>query len=231
MSPAAEDAPVQPGLPRSVEALLAGLGLMVFSPLLLITALAVKLTSPGPVLFRQTRVGRGGRHFLLYKFRSMRLHRTGQKFTARGDARITAVGRLIRKLKIDELPQLLNVLQGDMSIVGPRPEVPEYVDQEDPLWQEVLAVNPGLTHPLTILLHPEEELLARVEGDQKQFYDDYFLPYKLHGYLAYQEDRTAWSDLWTVVRTVWEIALPRRLDQPTLEQIVKVGGHTDLEVE
>jgi lipopolysaccharide/colanic/teichoic acid biosynthesis glycosyltransferase len=149
----------------------------------------------------------------------MRLHAPGQKFTARGDTRITPVGRLIRKLKIDELPQLLNVLLGDMSFVGPRPEVPEYVDLGDPLWQRVLAVKPGLTHPLTLLLHPEEELLAKVQGDSKQFYDRYFLPYKLRGYIDYLQERTAWTDLWTMLRTLREIAAPRRGEQPTLEEI------------
>lgn len=224
MAPPVPHASIQPGLPRWVEALLASIGLVVFSPLLLGTALAVKLSSPGPVFFRQARVGRFGRHFPLYKFRSMRLHTPGQKFTAQGDARVTPVGRLIRKFKFDELPQLLNVLRGEMSFVGPRPEVPEYVDLEDPLWQKVLATRPGLTHPLTLLLHPEEELLAQVEGDSKQFYDRYFLPYKLHGYLGYLEERTAWSDLWTVVRTFWEIAVPHRADQPTAEEIERVVG-------
>lgn len=226
MSPPAQDALVRPGLPRSLEALLAGIGLVAFLPLLLITALAVKLSSPGPVLFRQTRVGRAGHHFQLYKFRSMRLHQGGQKITAQGDARITPVGRLIRRLKADELPQLLNVFLGDMSFVGPRPEVPEYVDLDDPLWQEVLAVKPGLTHPLTLLLHPEEGLLAKVQGDREQFYARYLLPYKLRGYLGYLAGRTAWSDLWTVFRTFWAIAVPRRSEQPTLKEIKGQVGDT-----
>lgn len=209
----------QTGLPRPAEALLAGLGLVAFLPLLLIAALAVKLSSPGPVFFRQARMGQAGRPFQLYKFRSMYLHQPGQKFTAQGDARITAVGRLLRKFKIDELPQLLNVFLGEMSFVGPRPEVPEYVDLEDPLWQRVLAAKPGLTHPLTLRLHPEEELLARVEGDPKGFYDCYLLPYKLRGYLDYADRRTTWSDLRTVIRTFWEIAAPRRSEQPTVAEI------------
>jgi len=228
MAPPTIDAPIQPGLPRPVEALLAGIGLLAFAPLFCATALAVKFSSPGPVFFRQTRVGRAGHHFQLYKFRSMRLHSPGQKFTAQGDGRITPVGRLIRKLKIDELPQLLNVLLGEMSFVGPRPEVPEYVNLEDPLWRKVLAAKPGLTHPLTLLLHPEEELLAKVQGDSKQFYDRYFLPYKLRGYIGYMEGRTAGSDLWTVFRTFWEIAMPHRSQQPALEEIERASGRREL---
>ncbi len=207
------------GLPRPVEALLALLALLAASPVLLLAAAAVAATSRGPVLFRQIRAGRGGRAFELLKLRTMVLHRPGQGFTARGDRRVTPVGRWLRRTKIDELPQLLNVLRGDMSLVGPRPELPDYVDLDDPRWRQVLAERPGLTHPLTLVLHPEEELLAAVDGDPEEFYRRYFLPYRLRGYLAYQRRRTAWSDLAVLARTPIELAFPRRSRQPTAAEI------------
>jgi lipopolysaccharide/colanic/teichoic acid biosynthesis glycosyltransferase len=132
---------------------------------------------------------------------------------------VTAVGRLLRRSKIDELPQLLNVLRGEMSLVGPRPEVPEYVDLDDPLWRRVLAERPGLTHPLTLLLHPEEEFLAAVDGDPEEFYRRFFLPYRLRSYLDYQRRRTVRSDLAVLARTVGELAWPRRSRRPTPDEV------------
>ena len=214
----AEPAPRR-GLPRAFEAFLALLGLLAVSPLLLLAAAAVAVTSRGPVLFRQQRAGLGGRPFELLKLRTMFVHPPGQGFTARGDRRVTPVGRWLRRTKADELPQLLNVVRGDMSLVGPRPEVPDYVDLDDPRWRRVLAERPGLTHPLTLVLHPEEELLAAVDGDPEEFYDRFFLPYRLDGYLAYQRRRTAWSDLAVLARTPFELALPRRSRQPTPAEI------------
>ncbi len=207
------------GLPRPLEALLALAGLALISPLLVAAAIAVAASSRGPILFRQTRVGLGGRSFELLKLRTMYVHPPGRGFTARGDRRVTPVGRFLRRAKIDELPQLLNVLAGDMSLVGPRPEVPAYVDLDDPLWRRVVAERPGLTHPLTLVLHPEEDLLAAVEGDPEEFYRRFFLPYRLHGYLAYQRRRTAWSDLAVLARTATELAFLRRSRQPTPEEI------------
>ena len=214
----AEPAPRR-GLPRAFEAFLALLGLLAVSPLLLLAAAAVAVTSRGPVLFRQQRAGLGGRPFELLKLRTMFVHPPGQGFTARGDRRVTPVGRWLRRTKADELPQLWNVVRGDMSLVGPRPEVPDYVDLDDPRWRRVLAERPGLTHPLTLVLHPEEELLAAVDGDPEEFYDRFFLPYRLDGYLAYQGCRTAWSDLAGLARTPFELAFPRRSRQPTPAEI------------
>ncbi len=202
------------GLPRVLEALAALLGLLASSPLLLAAAAAVAATSRGPVFFRQRRVGLGGRTFELYKLRTMFLHPRGRGITVGGDRRVTPVGRWLRRTKIDELPQLLNVLRGDMSLVGPRPEVPEYVDLEDPLWRRTLAERPGLTHPLTLSLHPEEDFLAAVDGDPEEFYRRFFLPYRLRTYVAYQRRRTAWSDLAVLARTPIVLALPRRSRQP-----------------
>ena len=207
-----------PGLPRWFEACLAGAALLLLSPVLLVAGAAVRLTSPGPALFRQTRMGLGGEPFELLKLRSMRRDNRGQSFTAQGDARVTPVGRFLRRSKLDELPQLINVLRGEMSFVGPRPEVPQYVDLENPLWRRVLQSRPGLTHPLTLVLHPEETLLASVEGDSGEFYRRYFLPYKLHGYLQYTDHRTPMGDLRALLATPMEILLPQQ-NQPTPEEI------------
>src|SRR5829696_8597571 len=167
------------GLPRAVEATLACLGLAVASPILLLVA----ATSPRPVLFRQQRVGLNGRPFTLLKLRTMKVALEGSQLTVSGDARITPVGRWLRRFKLDEIPQLWNVVRGDMSLVGPRPEVPRYVDASDPLWQSVLSVRPGLTDPVTLRLRDGEVLLALAgdTGDVESYYRERLLPWKLQG--------------------------------------------------
>lgn len=196
------------GLPRPLEVIVAGGALLVLSPLLAAIALAVALSSRGGALFRQTRVGRGGALFTLYKFRTMR-QGDGPRVTAGGDPRVTALGRLLRRTKLDELPELWNVLAGDLSFVGLRPEVPEYVDLEDELWRRALAVRPGLTSPVTLRLRDEEALLAEVETDDRpRFYVEVLVPYKLRGTLEYLERRTAWSDLAVIARTLAAIVRP-----------------------
>lgn len=219
MTPPTASRTLPPGLPRAVEVTLAGLGLIALSPLLLGAATAVALTSPGPVLFRQTRAGVGGHPFTLLKLRSMHTHAGGRKLTVRGDTRITPVGRLLRKTKIDELPQLWNVLRGDMSFVGPRPEVLDYVDLENALWRRVLEARPGITDPVTLVLRSEEELLASLEGETQDFYERYLLPYKLYGYRDYLERRSAWRDLGIVTKTVLAILRPGHAVQPSAEEV------------
>lgn len=211
--------PPPPGLPRPLEALLAALGLVLAAPLLALAAAAIAASSRGPILFRQRRVGRHGRGFTLYKLRSMRADAAGAPVTAGGDRRITPLGRLLRKTKVDELPELWNVLKGEMSLVGPRPEVPEFVDLEDPRWRRVLAVRPGLTDPVTLRLRNEEALLDAVGGDRAAFYAATLVPYKLRGYLAYLERRSARSDLAVLGRTALGILLPRRTPAPTPAEI------------
>ena len=156
------------GLPRVVEILLSLGGLVVASPFLLVACLAVVLDSAWPPLFFQERVGRGGRRFRLWKLRTMRAG-GGPEVTATGDPRITRVGRILRRAKLDELPQLWNVLAGDMALVGPRPEVPAYVDLSDSTWRRVLEVRPGITDPVSLRLRFEEELLASVAGRPRAF--------------------------------------------------------------
>lgn len=194
------------GLPPWFERSVSCVTLVALSPLMLLCALAVRLSSPGPVLFRQERVGEGGRPFQLVKFRSMRTGSEGAQVTARGDTRVTRVGEFLRKTKLDELPELWNVVRGDLSLVGPRPEVPKYVDLESPRWRAVLSVRPGITDPMTIMLRHEEEILAAVEGDPETYYREILLPEKLRGYIEYLRRRSAWSDLGVLFSTVFAIA-------------------------
>lgn len=206
------------GLPRAVDAVLAGVALVALLPLLATVALAVGLSSPGGVLYRQQRVGQGGRRFTLYKFRSMQ-HQPGHAITASGDPRITPVGRLLRRTKIDELPELLNVIRGDLALVGPRPEVPRYVEMDDPRWRQVLRTRPGLTHPVTLTLQNEEALLARHAEDPDSFYRRRLLPYKLRGYLDYQRRRSAWSDLRVLLRTLRQLLPGQSVPPPEPEEV------------
>ena len=209
-------AEAETGLPRAFEASLACLGLAVASPVLLLAAGLVAATSPGPVLFRQQRVGLGGRPFTLLKLRTMRVAPEGSQLTASGDSRITPVGRWLRRFKLDELPQLWNVVRGDMSLVGPRPEVPRYVDPQDPLWRQVLSARPGLTDPVTLRLRDEEALLAASE-DPERFYRERLLPWKLRGYRDYLERRSWVSDLGVLGATVLAVLRLRRSPLPEIE--------------
>lgn len=207
------------GLPRVVEVAAAALGLAVAAPVLAASALAIKRTSPGPVIFRQVRVGRDGEPFTLYKFRTMRRDAGGPGVTAGGDARVTPIGRLLRKTKLDELPELWNVVRGELALVGPRPEVPQYVDLHDPLWREVLEERPGLTHPVTLRLRNEEELLASVTGDRDVFYRSTLLPFKLRGCAEYKRRRTWRSDVAVLLQTAVAVVAPSKAPPPTLEEV------------
>lgn len=171
--------------------------LLVLSPLLLAVALWVKLDSPGPVFFRQRRVGLRGREFLIYKFRTMRTdaEATGPQITIGADARITRSGVFLRKYKIDEFAQFINVLVGDMSVVGPRPEVPRYVALYPSGAREVvLSVRPGITDRASIEFRNESELLNR-SNDPLQAYVNEVLPIKLDYYSKYVRERTFMGDL------------------------------------
>jgi len=133
-----------------LDRILAGLSLLVCAPLLLFIAVAIWCEDGRPVLFRQVRIGRFGIEFELFKFRSMRRNQTGRVLTAEGDRRVTRSGRFLRKYKLDELPQLWNVVRGDMRLIGPRPEVPQFVALADPVWNAVLQVKPGITDLATL---------------------------------------------------------------------------------
>lgn len=163
---------------RLFDIVCAALGLLVLSPVLLVCALLVGLTSPGGVLFRQERVGKDGVPFTIYKFRSMRKDNAGLKISTSGDSRITPVGRVLRKAKLDELPQLWNVLKGDMSFVGPRPEVREYVDLYTSEQRQVLLVRPGITGLASIRYRNENDLLS-ASADPNRTYIEEVMPAKL----------------------------------------------------
>lgn len=192
---------------RSVDVTLACLLLILALPLLLLAAIVIKLDSDGPVLFRQVRVGRRFRRFQLFKLRTMSLTGAGHAFTLGADPRITRAGRLLRRYKVDELPQLWNVLRGEMSIVGPRPVIPQLTSEFRLEYKRLLAVRPGLTDPATIKYCRETEILALVP-DPLSYFKSVVTPDKLRLSQAYLERATAWSDLGLMVKTALAI-LPR----------------------
>jgi lipopolysaccharide/colanic/teichoic acid biosynthesis glycosyltransferase len=216
-------AAIKNGLPRQAEAAIALIGLVMAAPLIALTAIAIAVTSRGPVIFRQKRMGRKGRPFTMYKLRTMRVANSGPLVTAGDDVRVTLVGKFLRKTKLDELPELWNVLKGDMSLIGPRPEVPRYVDLDDPMWRLVLEAKPGITDPMTLRLRNEEALLIKVEGDRERFYLEALLRFKLEGYLNYLQARSWRSDLKVLWQTVVAVAFPNKTPLPTLEEIQSYG--------
>jgi lipopolysaccharide/colanic/teichoic acid biosynthesis glycosyltransferase len=154
---------------RALDVLAATVGLLLLSPVLVLLALAVKLSSPGPALFRQTRIGQGFSRFTIFKFRTMRTGSGGPEFTPAGDARITRVGQLLRHSGLDELPQLLNVLRGEMTLVGPRPETPSLARRYPDDCHQVFAHRPGLTGPAQVRLR-DKEVLSAEGSDLEQYY-------------------------------------------------------------
>jgi lipopolysaccharide/colanic/teichoic acid biosynthesis glycosyltransferase len=189
---------------RLFDLLLSGVALVALAPLLLVIALWIKLDSPGPVFFRQRRVGRQGVPFRIHKFRTMVADAPtrGPAITIGADARITRAGRRLRAWKLDELPQLLDVLAGDMSLVGPRPEMPQYVALYPPeLRARVLAVRPGITDPASLRYADESALLAAA-ADPEREYREVLLPAKLRESAAYADRATLCSDLGVIGRTL-----------------------------
>ncbi len=205
-------------LPRTAEICLSLAGLALLSPLFLVIAVLIKLSSHGAVFFRQKRIGLKGEKFVLYKFRSMRSDSEGLKLTAEDDCRLTRIGKRLRRYKFDELPQLWSVARGDMSLVGPRPEVPEYVDLRNPLWREILSVRPGITDPVALRLRNEEHLLASV-ADKETFYTEVLQPFKLRGWAEYARRKTWKTDLLILLRTFEVILLPNTAAPPTSEEL------------
>ncbi len=165
---------------RFFDLLFSSLGLTILSPLGLGIALWIRRDSPGPVFYLQERIGKGGKPFLLVKFRTMTLNREGEGLLTLGsqDARVTRSGRWLRRYKLDELPQLFNVLKGEMSLVGPRPEVRKYVNFYTKDQRQILEVRPGITDYASIAYIEEGEILARQE-DPEQYYIDYIMPAKI----------------------------------------------------
>ena len=179
---------------------------MLFLPLFIFVALLVKLDSRGPVFFRQQRGGKGGQYFDILKFRSMTVKKEsdGKDFDAGGSARITAVGKLLRKSKVDELPQLINVLRGEMSLVGPRPEVRTYIELYPERWSKVLSIKPGITDPASVVFRDEEEILSRSDDPEKEYRKN-ILPAKLDLYEKYVDGVSLTGDLKVLFKTVWVV--------------------------
>lgn len=194
-------------LKRAFDLCVATIGVLLLAPLLAAIALWIRLDSPGPVLFRQVRVGRYGTPFEILKFRTMSAQPDLQRLLTVGrDPRITRAGHFLRKYKLDELPQLFNVIHGTMSLVGPRPEVPRYVACYPTRERElVLSVKPGVTDWASILFKDENAILGRAL-DPEQAYIDTILPTKLEYYVRYVRERSFWGDLRIILRTVCAIA-------------------------
>lgn len=187
---------------RLFDIVCAGLGLLILSPLSLLICVAIRLDSPGPVLFRQIRVGKHNRDFVLFKFRSMTVKQGTEQgsFELGSNSRVTRIGKLLRRAKLDELPQLWNVLMGDMSLVGPRPEVRKWVDIYRERWDFVLSVRPGITDPASIEFRNEEQILAAQEKPE-EFYQNILLPRKLDLYEDYVRNRSFYGDLFVLFKT------------------------------
>lgn len=191
---------------RLFDIVASGLGLLVLSPLFLIIAIWIKLDSKGPVFYRQVRVGWHNKDFRIFKFRSMRVGSDkGSLVTIGGrDPRVTRSGYWIRKFKLDELPQLINVFIGDMSLVGPRPEVRHYVDYWTPEQMHVLDVRPGITDPASIKFRNENELMEKAE-DPEKYYIEVIMQEKLKLYLEYVNNHSFWGDIGLIFKTFWTI--------------------------
>lgn len=178
-------------------------GILIISPIFLVVVLFIKLLMPGPVFFIQTRIGKGGKEFRLLKFRTMLVKpKTSEgSFDAGDQSRITSLGKILRKTKLDELPQLINVLKGDMSLVGPRPEVKKWTEVYSEQWAIVHQVKPGITDNASIEFRNEEELLAQ-STNPEETYRNVILPRKLELYIQYVQHHSFWGDVRIILKTI-----------------------------
>jgi len=197
---------------RWLDATASFIGLLVLLPVLFAAGLAIKFTSPGTVFFRQIRTGQFGKPFRIFKFRTMYATNDARAalVTSSGDPRITPIGRWLRASKIDELPQLINVLLGEMSLVGPRPEVPLYTDAYDQSQTPILQLKPGITSPATVALRNEEEIMA-LHTNEPEFYQDTLVPFKVATDLAYFQQFSLLGDLKLILVTFSRISTGSRL--------------------
>ena len=186
---------------RTFDVVLSALGLIALGPLMLILAVLVKLDSPGPALFRHRRVGQALRGIEVLKFRSMTTRRRGPEITFGADSRITRIGGILRRFKLDELPQLWNVFRGDMSFVGPRPEVESYVALHRERYAFLLTARPGITDPASLAYRAESELLGKAK-DPEQYYRDIVLPDKIRISSDYLRKANIWTDIGVLFQTV-----------------------------
>jgi lipopolysaccharide/colanic/teichoic acid biosynthesis glycosyltransferase len=179
------------------------IGLMILWPVFLVIAFLIKIKMPGgPVIFKQERVGQHGKLFTMYKFRSMLVDHAGSSISVKGESRITPLGEQLRRYKLDELPELWNVLIGDMSFVGPRPDVPGYADRLQGDDRRILLLKPGITGPASLKYRNEEELLAQQE-DPVKYNDQVVFPDKVKINLKYLENRSFWGDIKIIFETLF----------------------------
>ena len=177
-------------------------GIIILFPAILVVAMLIRVKMPGgPVIFKQQRVGRFGKLFTMYKFRSMVVKHSGSSVSVRGESRITPLGAVLRKYKLDELPELWNVLVGDMSFVGPRPDVPGYADKLVGDDRRILQLRPGITGPASLKYRNEEELLAQ-QSDPQKYNDEVLFPDKVKINLQYLDNWSFWGDLRLIIRTI-----------------------------
>lgn len=186
---------------RIFDFVFASIGLVVISPILLIIAVLIKLSKGGPVFFIQERVGKDGKIFRMIKFRTMKENHNGSSISVKGESRITPIGAFLRKYKLDELPELINVIKGEMSFVGPRPDVPGYADSLQGKDMLILTVRPGITGPASLKYANEEEILAKVD-DPIKYNDEVIFPDKVKINLAYIKNRSLFLDLLIIMHTV-----------------------------
>lgn len=188
---------------RMFDFLVSLLGIIILSPIFIIVSIAIKLDSKGSILFLQKRVGRYGKEFNIYKFRTMvtNAEKLGKQITVGNDSRITKVGAFLRKTKIDELPQLFNVLKGDMSLVGPRPEVPKYVALYDEEQRNVLNVRPGITDMASLRYKDENDILGEVDNPE-EYYINVIMKDKLSLNLEYIQKSNVFFDIYLIVKTI-----------------------------
>lgn len=213
---------IDQALYRLLDVVCAAAALVILLPVFFALAAFILWHDGTPVLFNQMRVGRRGKLFRIWKFRTMRTGAQGRLITAAGDGRVTRLGATLRRFKLDELPQLVNVLVGDMSLVGPRPEVPEYVQLEEPIWQALLQVRPGVTD-LATLLYRDEEILLGAARDPATFYRETVLPEKLILNLAYLRSRSIWRDFNLILLTACYSLFPERFDRDLINRHVGTG--------
>lgn len=189
-------------LKNSFDKIFALIGLLVLSPLLLLIALLIRVKMPdGAVLFRQQRVGQYGKVFTMVKFRTMTATHHGSSISVAGESRITPLGAFLRKYKLDELPELWNILKGDMSFVGPRPDVPGYADKLIGKDRDILQLKPGITGPATLKYRNEEELLAQ-QAKPQQYNDEVIFPDKVKINLEYLHHHSFWGDIRIIIQTI-----------------------------
>lgn len=199
-------------MPRWLELVLSFVAICLLLPVWIVAALAVLLCDGWPIWFIHKRVGKDGKLFPLYKFRTMKASQGGPSVTTSGDRRITRIGAILRKTKIDELPQLFNVFFGQMSFVGPRPEVEEFVALYTSEQRKVLSFRPGITDPASLFYHNESDLLAKAQ-DWRDVYVNQILPNKLRLSLKYLEKKNSWTDFQLILMTVGVLAKSRVLQK------------------